>query len=164
MAYYDALTGIPNRTLFYDRLQQALAYAAQNNQQVGVLYMDLDRFKQINDTLGHEGGDAVLKIVAERLVSCMRGHDTAARIAGDEFTGLICNVEADGDLAALAERILAALAEPFEFKGVPLAMSGSLGFSVFPRDGDSIELLLHRADAAMYEAKQERGRFRLYQG
>lgn len=159
MAYYDSLTGLPNRVLFYDRLKQALAYAARQKQQVAVMFLDLDKFKQINDTLGHEAGDEVLKAVAERLSRSTREYDTVARLAGDEFTVILSDV-ADVQVAAgLAERMLADLKQPLIVKGQELHLSGSFGISLFPRDGREMDTLIRKADAAMYRAKQQRGSY-----
>jgi diguanylate cyclase (GGDEF)-like protein/PAS domain S-box-containing protein len=157
MVNHDALTGLPNRNLLNDRIAQALAYARRAEQAVGILFLDLDGFKFINDSYGHTHGDALLKAVAERLGQAVRGGDTVARLGGDEFVVVLQSV-ADSDSAeAVAQDILGALAQPLEIEGQSLHVTASIGVSVFPHDGHSAELLLKHADIAMYRAK-ERGR------
>lgn len=154
LAYYDALTGLPNRRLFRDRLNQALAYARRHEEGVGVLSLDLDRFKNINDSLGHAVGDRVLKRVAERLASCLRAGDTVSRQGGDEFTVLIPSIEGAEDAAKIAAKILEALGERLDATGHDFHVSASVGVSVFPADGDDEETLIRNADAALHRAKE----------
>ncbi len=151
LAYFDALTGLPNRALMNDRLAQALATARRRNEKVAVIFLDLDRFKLINDSLGHTVGDLLLKDVAERLKGCTRDQDTVSRIGGDEFVILLTGVE---DASAVAARMVSALTAPFEVKGHSLSTSCSIGISMFPDHGDDGETLIKYADQAMYSAKE----------
>lgn len=164
MAYYDALTGLPNRRLFYDRLRQALALAERHAKLVGVLFLDLDRFKTINDTLGHETGDTLLRGVAERLSALVRKCDTVARLGGDEFTILLDDLLNVEDAKAVAEKIIDCLAAPFLIGEHELFASASIGITFFPIDGADTETLIKNADTAMYCAKRESGsNYQLYQ-
>jgi len=157
LAYYDALTGLPNRTLFRDRLNKALASARRGGEKVALLYFDLDRFKTINDSLGHSVGDLVLKEVADRLTRSAREQDTVARLSGDEFVAVLTDIMGIGDAAVAADRILKAVTADCIVQGHLLNISCSLGISVFPDHGREPESLLKHADAAMYCAK-DRGR------
>ena len=157
LAYYDVLTGLPNRVLLLERLQQALADAERVNRLVAVLFLDLDRFKVINDTLGHHIGDALLKVVAERLRSCVRPGDTISRLGGDEFTVFLANVANVDDVARVARKILDSFVQPFRVENQDLFTTASIGITLFPIDVQDAEGLLKNADAAMYHAK-ERGR------
>lgn len=153
MAYYDFLTGLPNRTLFTERLQQSLTRRKRTPTPLGVMFIDLDRFKAINDTLGHEAGDQLLQHVARQLQDCLREQDTVARLGGDEFIVLL---EKPGDaqhVERIAERILKALADPFLFYGQEVFTGGSIGIAMYPDDGEDFETLLKNADTAMYRAK-----------
>ena len=163
MAQHDALTGLPNRTLLMDRIGVEVRHAGRSRALLGVLLLDLNRFKTINDTLGHVVGDHLLKGVAERLVGCLRASDTVARLGGDEFVILVPGLD-DGVLAAeAARRILAALAEPFHFDGHELHAAASIGISLYPSDGADAGTLLKQADTAMYRAKAGGGgRYELY--
>jgi len=154
LAYYDSLTGLPNRHLFFDRLRQAISQAGRSGCSVALMFLDLDRFKLINDTLGHDIGDELLRQVAVRLRSCVREVDTIARMGGDEFTLVLPEVEAVAGSATVARKILSALAEPFELEGARYYIYGSIGISHYPDDGDSAETLLKHADTAMYRAKE----------
>jgi len=156
-AYHDALTGLPNRSLFTDRLTQALAQARRSLSALSVLFMDLDLFKRVNDTLGHSIGDRLLKTVATRLSSSVREADTIARVGGDEFIVLLTELANVEDAAKVATKLLDVVGEPFEIEGHTLYVSGSVGISTYPADGDDAETLLRNADTAMYRAK-ERGR------
>lgn len=156
-AQHDALTGLPNRLLFQDRLQQALAMAQRNQQQVAVLYMDLDRFKHINDTLGHSSGDALLRQAAGRLEACVRKSDTLARLGGDEFVVVVTELHDAQDAMRVATKLIDALRVPFQVEGNELFVSVSVGISIYPDDGATGEILMANADAAMYRAK-EKGR------
>lgn len=152
-ATHDALTGLANRRLFYDRLQQALHRARRHQMRLAVLYLDLDRFKDINDTHGHDVGDAVLTEVARRLLRCVRESDTVARIGGDEFTILLEEVADHAAVTAALRKISQALAEGADFYGLPIALEASIGHALFPDDGASEDALLRAADQSMYRAK-----------
>jgi len=162
-AHHDALTNLPNRVLFQDRLAQAIAKAKRSNGQIGVLFIDLDRFKEINDSLGHGIGDEVLKVVASRLQKCLRSEDTLARLGGDEFTILLENLKEGQNAATLAQKIINILSEVMDINGNELYISSSIGISLLPQDGDSCDDLLKYADAAMYKAKSEgRNNYQFY--
>ena len=154
LATHDELTGLPNRNLLLDRLQQAIASAARFKRGVGVLFVDLDNFKMINDSLGHGAGDQTLRAVAKRFSACVREADTVGRIGGDEFV-LLISEQADGSgIDRVIERIEAAFAEPLDVGGHQHYVTCSMGYCCYPRDGDDAEALLMHADIAMYEAKQ----------
>ena len=155
LAYHDSLTGLPNRTLLMDRLGQALSQAQRLDQEVAVLFIDLDRFKLVNDSLGHHVGDQLLQEIARRLRATLRDNDTVARVGGDEFQVVVCNVAGPTDAARIAEKLMRTLGEPFTLEGQELHVTASLGVSLYPRDGASGELLLKYADTALYEAKGE---------
>lgn len=163
LAYRDALTGLPNRLLLAERVEQAIALAQRNATAFAVLFLDLDRFKHINDSLGHMFGDRVLVEVAERLSGCVRQVDTAARLGGDEFVLLLNQTDTRGAETA-AQRVLEALSRPFELDEMAFSLSCSIGIALFPDDGDCMDELIKNADSAMYYVK-ERGRsgFRFYQ-
>ncbi len=156
-AYHDALTGLPNRLLFTDRLTQALAQARRSRSLLSVLFMDVDLFKRVNDTLGHSIGDRLLKTLASRLAEAVREADTVARVGGDEFIVLLTELANAEDSAKVADKLLTVVGHPFEIHGHTLYVSGSVGISTHPADGDDAETLLRNADTAMYRAK-ERGR------
>lgn len=163
LATHDALTNLPNRTLLADRLSQALAHAKRTERQVALLFLDLDRFKDVNDSFGHPFGDALLQAVAERLQSSVREGDTVARQGGDEFLILLSDLERVEDIEFVAVKILRALAKPFHIDGRELFVRGSIGASVYPADGADLETLLKHADTAMYRTKEEGGSgYRLY--
>lgn len=153
LAYYDALTGLPNRTLLEDRLSKALAGARRRKDRVAFLFLDLDRFKNINDSLGHSVGDLVLKEVAERLKRWAREQDTVARLSGDEFLIMVTSVKDITDAAVAAERLMNAVAAKFVVQGHSLSIPCSLGISIFPEHGADGETLIKNAEAAMYSAK-----------
>lgn len=153
MAYYDELTGLPNRTLFKDRVGRALSHARREGGVVAVAFLDLDDFKAINDTLGHSVGDELLRSVGERIAALLRDTDTVARHSGDEFT-IVAQLANAEDLSQFARRILDGLRPAFNIEGHELHATGSLGLTVFPQDGESVEELLKNADAAMYHAKE----------
>ena len=157
LAFHDALTDLPNRNLFLDHLGLALRRAGRTGTRVAVMFLDLDRFKVINDSLGHASGDELLQGAAERLRRSVRGGDTVARMGGDEFAVLLTGVGGDREVLQVADRILAAIRRPFLVGGREVFVAGSLGVSRSPEDGDDPEALLLRADLAMYRAK-ERGR------
>ncbi|MGK2930649.1 MAG: putative bifunctional diguanylate cyclase/phosphodiesterase, partial [Acidimicrobiales bacterium] len=156
-ATHDALTELPNRLLFTDRLERAIAHAERNGSPVGVLYIDLDRFKDVNDTLGHESGDHVLRQTAKRLTGCARYEDTVARLAGDEFAVLLPHLASADDIMIVADRVLAALGEPVQVGDKTIRNGGSVGVAVYPDDGLTPSDLINAADAAMYRAKDEGG-------
>ncbi len=156
-ATHDVLTGLPNRLLFTDRLERALAHAVRNDVPVGVLYIDLDRFKDVNDTFGHEAGDQLLRETARRLAECARHEDTVARLAGDEFAILLPHLRSADDVHLVAGRILDALREPTELGPHSIHSLASVGAAVFPHDGSLPGDLLSAADAAMYRAKDRGG-------
>ena len=157
LATHDALTGLPNRVLFEDRLAQAIAHADRDGQQCAVLVLDLDRFKLVNDSLGHRAGDELLNEVARRLSGVVRSVDTVARMGGDEFVLIVNSTSGRQDAIDLAQRAITALSEPIKVSGVDLRSSSSIGIAFYPADGATAESLIAHADAAMYCAKQ-RGR------
>jgi len=163
-AYHDALTNLPNRVLFKDRLEQALAFAQRlKHLNVAVLFMDLDRFKIINDTLGHDAGDQLLQEVAARLHNCIRASDTVARLGGDEFTILLPEVDHTDQALLVAAKVLDAMKKPFMLAGQELFVTVSIGISMFPKDGGDVDTLMKNADAAMYHVKGKgRAGFHLY--
>ncbi|MGZ7030533.1 MAG: putative bifunctional diguanylate cyclase/phosphodiesterase [Thermoanaerobaculia bacterium] len=163
LAYHDALTGLPNRPLFFDRLIVSLAQASRADQKVGVFFLDLDRFKEINDSLGHSLGDALLKSVADRIRHCVRDGDTLARFGGDEFTLLIPRIDHIEDAAKIAQKIIETLKIPFVIHDRELFVSTSIGVSIYPTDGNDPETLVRNADSAMYRAKDAgRDNYQLY--
>jgi diguanylate cyclase (GGDEF)-like protein/PAS domain S-box-containing protein len=157
LAQHDFLTGLPNRMLFNDRLTQALALALRQNKQLAVMFVDLDDFKKINDSLGHEAGDKLLQSVAGRLLTCVRRADTVCRLGGDEFVILLSQVEHAEDAAFSARKILRSLAAAHIIENKSINVNVSIGVSTYPSDGGNAESLMNKADTAMYEAKQ-RGR------
>jgi len=154
LAYHDALTGLPNRTLFVDRLDNALTRARRTGEALAVLFVDLDHFKSINDSLGHTAGDTVLRAVAERLRSTLRTEDTVARLGGDEFTVLASGLKDPNDLLRLAQKLRSTIKVPLEVASRELTVAASIGVGLFPQDGDTAEQLLRNADLAMYRAKE----------
>lgn len=154
LAHHDPLTALPNRTLFQDRLEQALARAERSGSLLALLFLDLDRFKTINDSLGHLAGDRLLQAVAERLLHCVRDTDTICRQGGDEFIVVLADIGDAEVPARIAEKILRRLAEPFEVDGHVLGTSFSIGIAVYPHDGRSSDVLMKNADTAMYHAKE----------
>ncbi|MBF0335299.1 MAG: EAL domain-containing protein [Alphaproteobacteria bacterium] len=153
LAYFDSLTGLPNRRLFGDRLSMAIANAHRNSHHLAVMFLDLDLFKRINDTLGHNVGDAVLVETATRLSATVREGDTVARLGGDEFTILLPELKEPEDAAKLAARLIAVVKEPFVIEGHELYVTTSIGISIHPEDGATVENMLKNADTAMYRAK-----------
>ncbi len=153
-AYHDLLTQLPNRILFDDRMNQALAHAGRNGKKIAMLFMDLDRFKLINDTLGHVMGDLVLQQVSGRILDCLRAEDTLARFGGDEFCLLLPDISSKESVAAVAEKILKAVRQPFSINNHELYLSLSLGVAIYPEAGKAGEALLHNADIAMYHVKE----------
>ncbi len=157
LAHHDALTGLPNRVLLMDRIEQALLQAERNGTYVTVMFIDLDNFKLVNDSLGHSAGDTLLKTVAERMVECVRASDTVTRIGGDEFVILLPDQRNMSDAAAVLEKMRAAIAQPIAIEGQLFRVTSSIGLATYPSDGSDGETLLMNADTAMYQAK-EKGR------
>lgn len=157
LAYYDSLTRLPNRWLFQDRLSQTLAQARRENQLVGLVFLDLDRFKNINDTLGHSAGDDLLKEVAHRLKSCIRRSDTIARLGGDEFVIILPAINQTEDATLIARKILQSFSPAVDLDGHEVFITTSIGIAIYPSDGQDSESLVRNADTAMYQAK-DRGR------
>ncbi|MFA7398967.1 MAG: diguanylate cyclase, partial [Sideroxydans sp.] len=162
LAYYDALTGLPNRTLLQDRIRQHISAAHRDKQNFAVMFLDLDRFKYVNDSMGHAVGDKLLQFVAARLLEEVREGDTVSRIGGDEFVILLRDTDADG-AAHVAQGLLDNLASPFELDGIRFTIHATIGISLFPDNGSDIGTLLKQADVAMYRAKEEgRNNFRFF--
>ncbi len=157
LAFYDLVTKLANRALFGDRLNQAIAEARWHDTLLGVMLLDLDRFKAVNDTLGHHVGDALLREAAERLSRSVRDYDTVARLGGDEFVVLLPEIRDGQSLSSLAEKIIAALAEPFQLEGKEVFVGASIGIALYPNDSDDVDGLLKSADLAMYAAKNAGG-------
>jgi diguanylate cyclase (GGDEF)-like protein len=153
LAHFDTLTGLPNRELVTDRVRQALAHAHRSAGKVAMLFIDLDNFKHVNDSYGHATGDALLKAVATRLQACVREGDTVARLSGDEFLIMLSDIEDAQDAATVAQKILETLALPYPLEEHEIFSGASIGISIFPVDGDSMEEMLRTADTAMYHAK-----------
>jgi len=154
MAFHDALTGLPNRALFYDRIAHGLARARRSDSQLVLMLLDLDRFKNINDSLGHDAGDMMLKTISQRLKNDVRDMDTVARLGGDEFVIVLESMDERSGIALVANKILAALSRPMNVFGHDISTSVSIGISVYPQDGDTTEELLKNADVAKYKAKE----------
>ena len=154
LAYHDPLTGLPNRALFNDRLEVALAHARRNREKLAVMMLDLDYFKEVNDTLGHAAGDQLLQAVGQRLTTLLRESDTICRLGGDEFLILLAGIGGADDVTKVAERILDAIRKPFQLLGQTLNITTSLGIAVYPNDGDDGNTLITHTDSAMYLAKK----------
>ncbi len=155
LAYYDALTGLPNRMLFNDRLTLAIAHARRNKQKLAIMFLDLDRFKTINDTLGYAVGDRLLQGVAERLKNYLRGEDTLARLGSDRFMLLLPGIIQVEDVAKIAQKLLEAFKRPFHFGDHELYVAASIGITLYPNDGEDIQTLMKNADTALYRAKEQ---------
>jgi diguanylate cyclase (GGDEF)-like protein/PAS domain S-box-containing protein len=163
MALHDALTGLPNRTLLKDRLMQLIKLAARNHQRIAVLMLDLDRFKNVNDSLGHQAGDGLLEIAAKRLKSCLRETDIVARLGGDEFVIGLSEVAAKSDVEEVVKKLLVSLHEPYQIEDRSLVLTGSIGIGMYPDDGDTPGALMQAADVAMYAAKSNlRGSYKFF--
>jgi diguanylate cyclase (GGDEF)-like protein len=175
LAYYDSLTALPNRSLFKEHLKHALAMAKQHKEIVAIMFIDLDRFKAVNDTLGHDAGDRLLGLVAERIRHQVRGYDTVSRLSGeaeptvsrlggDEFTILLEGMKSHETAGIIAQRVISSIEEPFEINGQEIFISASIGISLYPLDSDDVDCLVKYADLAMYSAKEfGRGAFQYYQ-
>lgn len=158
LAYHDRLTGLPNRALFFDRFQQVIAQSLRNKKKTALLFIDLDGFKRVNDTLGHDAGDSVLKAVADRLTSLVRKSDTVARLGGDEFVILLREVELVQDVLNMAQKIIDTLGQEVRLESGEVPKIGaSIGISICPDNGVNLDELLMAADQAMYQSK-ERGK------
>ncbi|MDG2176663.1 MAG: EAL domain-containing protein [Gammaproteobacteria bacterium] len=156
-AYHDLLTGLPNRALFHDRLTNTISNARREDDKLAILFLDLDRFKVVNDTLGHSVGDELLKQLANRLKACLREGDTVARLGGDEFIVLFPNVESESVAELVGRKLIDTIKEPFVVEGNELFVTGSIGISIYPEDGNTADLLIKNSDTAMYFTK-ERGK------
>lgn len=155
LAHYDKITLLPNRTLFFDRLSQVIAASQREQRQFALFFVDLDGFKQVNDSYGHESGDYVLKETAARLIACVRESDTVARMGGDEFTITLCNITRHDDAALVAEKVLKQVSQPIKLPGGKSCVIGSsIGISIYPDDAYEPAQLVSRADTAMYEVKR----------
>ena len=163
LAFYDPLTGLPNRRLFQDRLEHAVARAERQERLTALMFLDLDHFKDVNDSLGHEVGDALLQAVAERLKELLRATDSVARLGGDEFAIIQCGLTNVDGAAVLAEKVVEALGEPFEIQGRQIFTGSSVGITIYPFDDSDINALVQNADTAMYRAKREgRGTYQFH--
>lgn len=165
LAHYDTLTGQPNRFLLQERLQHALVKAQRDESKVGVLFVDLDRFKWVNDTLGHACGDQLLQTVARRMQDCVRQGDTVARFGGDEFVTILSGFSSDDEPSHFAQRFLETFSRPVVLDGVEVFVTASIGVAIYPVDGRDVETLLRNADTAMYSAKEHgRNTYQFYSG
>ena len=163
LAHHDQLTGLANRELFHDRLGRAVARADRSKKMIGLMFLDLDRFKEINDSLGHQAGDDLLIMVSKRLQGCVRETDTIARLGGDEFTVIIEGINSPEEGALVAKKILLAMQEPFTLADQEVFVTTSIGLTVYPTDADNVEMLLKNADMAMYRAKEGgRNKYQFY--
>lgn len=163
LAYFDVLTGLPNRVLLKDRLEQMMYRAGRREEMVALLFLDLDQFKEINDTLGHNVGDQLLQVIAERLGHCVRQSDTVGRLGGDEFVLLLEGIRVQEDVSEVAEKVLVAFTQPLYLDGREIFISASIGISQYPVDGRDTEALFKNADTAMYQAKNKgRNNFQFY--
>ena len=162
LAHYDSLTGIPKRVLFYDRLAQSVILSRRDGRRAALLYLDLDRFKPINDTLGHDAGDDLLKAVAERVCGAVRDSDTVARLGGDEFAVILPEIRERNDAALVAEKIVAAFSAPFHLDGgyPDVSLGVSIGIAIYPDNAAASDALVLAADGAMYAAKKHGNSYR----
>ncbi|MGQ9861856.1 MAG: diguanylate cyclase domain-containing protein [Thiobacillaceae bacterium] len=163
LATHDALTGLPNRLLLEDRIDQAIAHARRERRKLGVMFIDLDGFKRVNDSLGHAAGDALIRAVAGRIQAGIRAEDTVARVGGDEFVVVGGGAQSVDDLIHVAENLIATISRPYELGGQQIYIGCSIGISFYPDDGDAAQTLIEHADVAMYHAKEAgRGCYRLF--
>ncbi len=164
LAYSDSLTGLPNRLLLRDRLEQAIASAQRNRSLVGVLFVDLDHFKAVNDSYGHHAGDQLLREIGERAKDCVREIDTVCRLGGDEFVLVLPDLRETGDAGAVARKLVAALSAPYAIEGRELAITPTVGVSIYPHHGADADTLIRNADTAMYHAKESgENKYRFYE-
>ncbi|MDO9225508.1 MAG: diguanylate cyclase [Pseudomonadota bacterium] len=154
LALHDSLTGLPNRRLLFDRLELSIAHAHRNKSTMAVMYLDLDGFKQINDTLGHDAGDALLRMVAARLEAAVRQEDTVARMGGDEFVIGLWEISHADAVARLASKVIQAVSQPYRMQERSVSVTASVGVGIYPQHGEDVETLLKRADLALHEAKR----------
>ena len=154
MALHDALTGLPNRRLLMDRLSLGIAHARRNKSTMAVMYLDLDGFKQINDTLGHDAGDTLLQMVAARMVAAVRQEDTVARLGGDEFVIAFAELGHADHVAKLVSKVIQAVSQPYIIQGREVGMTASAGVGIYPAHGEDVETLMKSADLALHEAKR----------
>jgi len=154
LALHDPLTGLPNRRLLMDRLSLAIAHAHRNQSTMAVMYLDLDGFKLINDTLGHDGGDTLLQMVADRLVATVRREDTVSRLGGDEFVIGLSELSHADDAVNMVSKVIQALAQPYNIQGRNVSMTASVGVGIYPTHGLAVDILMKNADLALYEAKR----------
>lgn len=162
LAFYDSLTGLRNRRSFHDLLELSIKTADKNEQQLALLYIDLDKFKEVNDTLGHEMGDELLKQFANRLINNVRGNSVIGHIGGDEFLILFKDIKISRNVEKIARRLYRALQQPYQIKGHYIKTTASIGISIYPKDGNDSESLTEHADQALYLAKETRNQFRFY--
>ena len=155
MARHDQLTGLPNRFLFNDRLQQTLIQAKRRKSHLALMYLDLDDFKFVNDTYGHEAGDALLVAAGQRMTACVRESDTVARMGGDEFTILLGDIQGHENVTRIADLLIKSLGEPFHMDQGECSIGVSIGIAVYPNDGETLDILMSRADLALYQVKRE---------
>ncbi|MDD5389593.1 MAG: diguanylate cyclase [Gallionellaceae bacterium] len=162
LALHDSLTGLPNRRLLFDRLELSIAHAHRNNSTMAVMYLDLDGFKQINDTLGHDAGDALLGMVAARLEAAVRQEDTVARMGGDEFVIGLWEISHADAAAKLASKVIQAVSRPYRIQDRGVSVTASVGVGIYPLHGEDVETLMKSADLALYEAKRSgKGDYRI---
>jgi diguanylate cyclase (GGDEF)-like protein len=154
LALHDALTGLPNRRLLMDRLSLSIAHARRNKRTMAVMYLDLDGFKLLNDTLGHDAGDTLLSMAAARLVAAVRQEDTVARLGGDEFVIALWELSHADDVAELVSKVMQVLSQPYNIQGRDVSMTASVGVGIYPTHGEEVETLMKSADLALYEAKR----------
>ncbi|WRH67927.1 MAG: GGDEF domain-containing protein [Planktothrix sp. GU0601_MAG3] len=152
-AEHDPLTGLPNRILFQERLTQSLEWANSQNRIVALLFLDLNDFKHVNDSLGHQVGDLLLKTIGDRLKGCLRGSDTVSRLGGDEFTVILPGIPSKSDVARVAQKILDTITQDTILEGHKISITTSIGISLYPADAQDMETLIKLADTAMYRAK-----------
>ena len=163
LAYHDSLTGLPNRMLFMDRIDQAISRAQREQEQFALLFIDIDHFKVINDSMGHAAGDQLLNVISQRLCEMLRKSDTVARLGGDEFTVIIEGLEDAEQVINVTKNILSSLDAPVNVNGKEVHVGGSIGIAIYPQDGESFGSLLKNADTAMYKAKEQgRNTFQFY--
>lgn len=162
LAFYDSLTGLRNRRSFHDLLDLTIETADKNGEQLALLYMDLDKFKEVNDTLGHEMGDDLLKQFANRLINNVRGNSVIGRIGGDEFLILLKDIKSSQNVKKIAQRLYKALQQPYQIKRNYIKTTASIGISIYPKDGKDRETLKDHADQALYLAKESRNQLKFY--